>query len=152
MEKLFDAYSIESVIIIFIAVLIALKNGVEFLEWAYKKSKTKVQFFDKYQKFQEQLEKQSAHDEEVDKSLTKIMEKIEQLTGSDKDAIKSYITEKHHFFVFKQGWIDDYSLDCLERRFEHYKQEGGNSFIEQEMNDLRALPRGEYHKDQSKKE
>ena len=91
-------------------------------------------------------------DQEVDATLTKLIEKIDQLTGSDKDAIKSYITEKHHFFVYKQGWIDDYSLDCLERRFEHYKEEGGNSFIEQEMNDLRSLPRGKYQKDQSKKE
>ena len=83
--------------------------------------------------------------------LKKIVTQIQQLTNSDKDAIKSYITEKHHFFVYKQEWIDDYSLDCLQKRFEHYREEGGNSFIEQEMNELRNLPRREYEK-QSKKE
>ena len=44
------------------------------------------------------------------------------------------MAEKHHFFVYKQGWIDDYNLNCLEKRYRHYQQEGSNSFIEQKMN------------------
>lgn len=152
MKDLFDAYSIQSILIIIAAVFIAIQKGVEFVKWFFNESKTKVHFFDKYDSFEEELKRQKKHDQEVDATLTKLIEKIDQLTGSDKDAIKSYITEKYHFFVYKQGWIDDYSLDCLERRFEHYKEEGGNSFIEQEMNDLRSLPRGKYQKDQSKKE
>lgn len=44
------------------------------------------------------------------------------------------MAEKHHFFVYKQGWIDDYSLDCLEKQYRHYRQEGSSSFIEQKMN------------------
>ena len=39
------------------------------------------------------------------------------------------------------GWIDDFSLDCLERRYQHYADEGGNSFIEGFMEELRALPK-----------
>lgn len=35
----------------------------------------------------------------------------------------------------------DYSL---EKQYVHYPQEGGNSFIEQEMNELRTLPRRQY--------
>lgn len=151
MADLFNAYSIESIILIFIAVLLALKHGIEFLEWAFDRSKNRVHFFDKYKTFEEQLAKQKQHDDKIDNVLDKIVSQIEQLTNSDKDAIKSYITEKHHFFVYKQGWIDDYSLDCLERRYVHYQQEGGNSFIEQEMNELRALPRKQYKK-QSEKE
>lgn len=151
MKELFDAYSIESIIIIFVGVLIALKNGIEFLEWGFDRSKNRVHFFDKYKTFEEELKKQKEHDDKVDKLLEKLVTQIQQLTNSDKDAIKSYITEKHHFFVYKQGWIDDYSLDCLERRFEHYREEGGNSFIEQEMNELRSLPKRQYKK-QSEKE
>jgi hypothetical protein len=37
------------------------------------------------------------------------------------------------------NYIDDYSLDCLERRFKHYQDEGGNSYIEDLMKDLRSL-------------
>jgi len=42
MTDLFDAYSIKSIIIIFIAVLITLKPSTEFLEWTFDKSKNRV--------------------------------------------------------------------------------------------------------------
>ena len=40
--------------------------------------------------------------------------------------------------------MTDYSLNCLEKQYIHYPQEGGNSFIEQEMNELCILPRRQY--------
>lgn len=63
------------------------------------------------------------------------------LIDSDKDDIKSYITREHHYFCYQVGWIDDFSLDCLERRYQHYEDEGGNSFIAGFMNELRTLPK-----------
>jgi hypothetical protein len=36
---------------------------------------------------------------------------------SDKDSIKAFITKEHHYFCYEKGWIDDYNLDCLEKRF-----------------------------------
>ena len=51
------------------------------------------------------------------------------LIESDKDSIRSYITKEHHYFYGEQQWIDNFSLDCIERRFKHYEDEGGNSFI-----------------------
>lgn len=74
------------------------------------------------------------------KSLQKLSKEVNALVCSDRDAIKAYITEKHHYFVYKQGWIDDYSLECLEKRFDHYLEYGGNSFVAQEMEELRQLP------------
>lgn len=62
------------------------------------------------------------------------------LIDSDKDAIKSYITKEHHYFCYQVGWIDDFSLDCLEKRYQHYEDQGGNSFIGGLMHDLRTLP------------
>jgi hypothetical protein len=46
-----------------------------------------------------------------------ILEQIKNLTKSDRDAIKAYITKEHHHFCYEAGWIDDYNLDCIERRF-----------------------------------
>ena len=45
-----------------------------------------------------------------------------------------------------QEWIDDYSLDCIERRYKHYIDEGGNSFIGQLMIEIRKLPHQPPHK------
>jgi hypothetical protein len=63
------------------------------------------------------------------------------LIDSDKDDIKAFITREHHYFCYQKGWVDDYSLDCVERRYAHYEQEGGNSFVEDLMKDLRKLPK-----------
>jgi hypothetical protein len=35
----------------------------------------------------------------------------------------------------------------LEKRYQHYAEEGGNSFIENFMNELRALPKQQPSKD-----
>ena len=77
---------------------------------------------------------------ETDAILKDLSTKIDMLIDSDKDDIKSYITREHHYFCYKLGYIDDFSLDCIEKRFKHYSDEGGNSFIENFMKDLRALP------------
>ena len=55
------------------------------------------------------------------KLLTIILKLIHLLIASDKDAIKAFITREHHYFVYQKGWIDDYSLDCVEQRYQHYE-------------------------------
>ena len=63
------------------------------------------------------------------------------MVESDKDDIKAWITEKHHFYCYEKRHIDDYSLDCIEKRYAHYQDEGGNSFVEDLMKDIRKLPK-----------
>ena len=74
-------------------------------------------------------------------ALEDINKSIHLLISSDRDDIKAFITKEHHYFCYDKGWIDDYSLDCLEHRFQHYQEEEGNSFIEGLMKELRALPK-----------
>ena len=69
------------------------------------------------------------------------MDKLNLLLDSDRDAIKAHIVEKHHYFCYTKKYIDDYSLDCLEKRYEHYVAENGNSYVEDLMEELRALPK-----------
>ena len=58
---------------------------------------------------------------------------------SDRNDIKSWLVEKHHFFI-NQGWIDDFSMDTVNRRFSDYVEEGGNSYAESLVNAIRDLP------------
>ena len=81
------------------------------------------------------------HQKRDDEALQDLSKKIDILIESDRDAIKTYITKEHHKFCYNKGWIDDFSLDCLEKRFKHYADEGGNSFICGFMQELRALPK-----------
>lgn len=70
-----------------------------------------------------------------------LVEKINLLIISDMDNIKSYITEKHHYYCYVKHWIDDYTLECCENRYQHYKDEGGKYSMDSLMEDLRNLPR-----------
>ena len=82
-----------------------------------------------------------------DKRLEKIEKRLDDLTESDKNDIKSWITEQYQKFYVNQGWIDAYSADTLDHRYVDYKKEGGNSFIDQLMERLHSLPMCPPHKD-----
>lgn len=152
MVALLQHYSLSDILMFTVFLVLAVKSLISFFDWAHDRIK-KV-FNKEHNKLseKEELERRLQHGSEVMTILTKnqkatdmilndLSAKIDMLIDSDKDDIKSYITREHHYFCYQVGWIDDFSLDCLERRYEHYADEGGNSFIEGFMNELRALPK-----------
>ena len=70
------------------------------------------------------------------------------LIKSDIDDIKSWIVEKYLFFFCKQGWVDEFSMDTINKRFADYDAEGGNSYIEGLVHQIRSLPRSPEEKAQ----
>lgn len=155
MEELFTNYSMSEIVIFMVVLAFAVKELVTFLDWGrdrlrkvydkdYKSIEERKKLeeeIDDLNKFYSEKKKVDNTFAKIDRTFEKINERIDMLIESDKEDIKSYITEKHHFFVYGQGWIDDYSLECLERRFAVYQQEHGNSFVEGLMNEIRALPK-----------
>lgn len=152
MLELLQQYSFTEIILCVVFIALAIKGVVSFFDWSIERLR---QFFNKenlLEKSKEELnnsiEKNNIRIEELTKSQESIMEEIKALKTSinlliesDKDDIKAYITEQHHHFCYDLKYIDDYSLDCLERRYSHYKVEGGNSFIKDLMQELRDLPK-----------
>ena len=152
MIELLQHYSLSDILIFTILLALSIKSLISFFDWTYDRLK-KV-FNKEHHKLseKEELERRLQHGNEVmttlkanqeatDKILNDLSAKIDMLIDSDKDDIKSYITREHHYFCYQMGWIDDFSLDCLERRYEHYADEGGNSFIGGFVNELRELPK-----------
>lgn len=156
MIELLQKYSPSDILMFTIFLALAVKSLISFFDWAYERFQ---RIFNKeYSKLnkQQELEKRlqrgdemmrtlQANQQMTDKVLQNLSAKIDMLVDSDKDAIKSYITKQHHYFCYQVGWIDDFSLDCLEKRYGHYADEGGNSFIEGFMEELRALPKQPPH-------
>ena len=152
MLELINNYSISEVLTFLIIFALASKSVVTFWDWAIDRLK---KIFNKEVEVQEEkdlieerlnkgnnnfkvlFENQQRQSEQIDK----IIEKINLLIASDKDDIKSFITREHHYFCYQKGWIDDYSLDCIEKRYQHYNDEGGNSFVKGLMNEIRELPK-----------
>lgn len=145
MLELLTRFSIVDIITIIVVLAVSIKSVITFWDWAvdklrktfHKESTQKIE----RNKFQEQLQKNSDNLKSVIENQKKLENQIKLLIDSDKDDIKSFLTREHHYFCYQKEWIDDYSLECCEKRYQHYAQEGGNSFIKGFMDDLRALPK-----------
>lgn len=152
MLDLLKEYSVSQILILLVFIAIAIKEVIQFIDWAKQRtlqsvneSTSSIELIKKIEekdreqdhKIEQILEAQKNSSENIDL----ILQQIQSLIKSDRDAIKAYITKEHHYFCYEVRWIDDYNLDCLEKRYQRYVEEGGNSFIESLMEEVRALPR-----------
>lgn len=144
---LISQYSVGEIIVFLVMLFLSFKQIVEFIDWVKgkieKRDKKQLNQYQEEKDLYKEIEYFKEYVQQSQKYLSKMQEQIDLLIESDKDAIKAYITKEHHYFCYEQKWIDDYSLDCLEKRFGHYVEEHGNSFIESLMTELRNLPRRE---------
>lgn len=152
MLELLGTYSLTQIITFIVLLAIATKEGITLVIWFKDLFKKKINDDMKNtvatKKQNEQIDKIKENmqilldsQEKIFKEMELFKQQLKMIIESDKDDIKSWITEKHHFYCFEKKWIDDYSMDCIEKRYGHYKDEGGNSFIEELMNELRNLPK-----------
>ena len=152
MLELLSTYSLTQIVTFIILLAIAVKEGITLVIWFkdfFKKKfnndmKNTVATKERNEqicKIKEDMQTLIDSQEKIFKEIESFKQQLEMIIESDKDDIKSWITEKHHFYCYERKWIDDYSMDCIEKRYRHYKDEGGNSFIEELMNELRSLPK-----------
>lgn len=145
MLQLLDAFSPSQLVIFIILLAIAFKEVVTFVLWfkdlITKRDNTKEIETEERKKNIERLDNVENTVNELKENFNEMKDDVKLLIASDKDDIKADLTKNHHYFCYRLKWIDDYSLDCMERRYEHYKDEKGNSFIDQLMNEVRALPK-----------
>lgn len=135
MQALLEQFSPSDILIFIVLLTLALKGCISMLEWFEERG---LRFFHK------QYQKPKELQETVKKLVSMVNNMSDQiaiLIDSDKDDIKAFITREHHYFCYQKGEIDDQSLDCIEKRYTHYKDEGGNSYIYDLMVDLRNLPK-----------
>lgn len=141
--ELLSTYSVGEILIFIVLLALAFKGVVDFYDWAKKKIQGVIDTHTEEETEQttikdnidELFKMQKAQKESIDK----LTESVNLLIQSDKDDIKAWITEKHHYYCYQLKYIDDFSLDCIEKRYAHYRKEGGNSFVEDLMRDLRSL-------------
>lgn len=145
MLELLKNYTVSDILIFIVFLAIATKGVVNFIDWLRKKGKVAVKAAtaqeESRKKIMQQVDKIAKQTQETQDKVTYLTDSNDIVFLAIKDLIKTQITQQHHFFVYEQQWIDDYSLDCLERCFGHYLKMGGNSFIEDLMKELRDLPK-----------
>ena len=156
MEELLTKYTLTEIILFIFVFATSLKGF--FTLWDYFYDKIKRHFKEETEEEQckiditKQLTDISAQIENINaqhildrqeliKKIDETNATISVLLASDKDDIKSWITEKHHYFCYESKCIDYQSLDCIEKRYSHYVDEGGNSYVADLMKEIRALPK-----------
>lgn len=161
MIKLLESYSASEIVMFIVILCFALKESVTFIDWArmrinqginknlkeerekdnlQKEMMTMNDFFsEKEKRFEKKKAEIYKRFDSIENQMNLLQTQMKLLIDSDKDDIKSYIVDKHRQYCYYNKAIDDYTLDCLERRFEHYQKEGGNSYVENLMEDLRGL-------------
>ena len=161
MLEFFETFSFSQILIFTVMLSVAVKGVADFIEWVKGKYEKKFNKDHLALNKQANLEKyyvtsQKQHQEamecyqslenkmdnmakNIEDRVDKIDAKLQQLTESDMHDIKGWIVEKHHALM-KKGWVDDFTMDTLERRYSDYVAEDGNSYIAGLMSELRALP------------
>lgn len=163
MVELLTTYSLSEIIVFIILLAGAFRAISSFLDWAQARRRKTTLDEMKPEELEKEINKERLEREKqiqeleirreqdtqelrqqiggIATQVSNLTDKIDLLVESDKDDIKAWITERFHFFCERKQWIDDYSLDCIEKRYSHYVEEKGNSFIESLMVQLRNLPR-----------
>ena len=137
MLDLLKNYSLTEIIAFVITLSFAIKGVIDFYDWAKNRlTKTTDRIYTDKEMQKKVLDTLESHNEQIEK----MSKAINILIASDKDDIKAWITQQHHYFCYELGYIDDYNLQCIEARYVHYKEEDGNTFIDGFMKDIRNLP------------
>ena len=154
MSGLITTYGIGMVVIV---LLVGIPSIFKFIKWCKDLWESREEFKQKNIEHGKKLEAEAEHEEarfsageqrmkqlETDVAdLKKLVEQqaklIELLIKSDELDIKSWIKMQHEKWMPRQC-IDSQTLDLLEQRYQVYAAEGGNSWAEKLVKDLRALP------------
>lgn len=141
MIEILKQYALQDIVIFVVLLALAIKGCVSFIDWMKQRINKAVIHSDMPNQLKNNIDDHSKEIEGLKEGLNEIKNLVNLLIESDKDAIKAFITREHHYFVYQKGWVDDYSLNCIEQRYSHYKDQGGNSFIGNLMTELRQLPK-----------
>lgn len=143
-QTLLEQFDIKTILIVLLLTFFAIIEIMRGADYLRKKSKTKQVEEQNEEKRIANLEAMEQNNEDTIQQVQTDVEEIKLNVGllidSDKDDIRAWITDKYHHFV-ELNCIDDFTLDCLERRFRSYKKEGGNTYVDGMMEELRRLPR-----------
>lgn len=150
--ELLEQYTIPQIIAFIIGLVAMIKGAwdtIEYFKDKYKRKfnkdydvkikETKLESF--YNKTQQRHEEIMAKIDKVSDSVDTLSKRMDKLTESDMHDIKQFIVKEYHYFTEQKGQIDDYSLDTILLRYADYKDEGGNSYIETLIDELKKLPK-----------
>lgn len=115
-----------------------INNKIDNLESAAeKRGKRLIKVENKLDILEDHSEQTHKQQKKLDSQMKLVQERLQENT-------RSFLIDAHHRFCYEVKGIDDLNLQSLERRYMFYKTAGGDSFIDDLMNEIRELPRLNY--------
>ena len=149
-----SAYPLWTVFIIAVITIYATVTTIGWVKGLWQKRKTFQQnAMHEGEVHQAQVDQQHAEEQcqndrikllednlqELTKLAASTQKQTDMLTRSDKLNIKAWIKAQHEKWMQLQC-IDSHSLELICDRYDIYKEEGGNSWAEKLVNEIKALP------------
>lgn len=149
MKELLTTYSISDILVFIVLIALAIRGVVTFYDWGKSRLKAifdqdhimeskQKEIDEKINKYDVLLTMIQENQDHLNGRLDMLDERINLLVESDKDSIKSYLVDKHKE-VTRQGYIDSYDYDVFLKRYSHYKDEGGNSYIGDLVDEVKKI-------------
>lgn len=159
MTDLLKTLTIDQIILYIVILAIATKEVVGFISWCktqynqkfnkdFTKKKSEELIEEHYQEsiklyqtLDEKIDNINTKVEEIEEKISEVSDSTDKLSSSTMHDIKGWIVEKHHQLI-KDKWVDDFTMDTLEKRYQDYVDLGGNSYVGGLMTEIRQLPHG----------
>lgn len=143
--------NLPSVLLVVIAIIICGADLIKAIKvWKDERKNRRKEITDAYQeevdlknefkKIHERFDEIVSRLDNLEIRMEIAEERLNDLTVSDMHDIKAWIVEQYHRFYGQQGWIDAFSAETIDRRYMDYVKEGGNSYVENLINQLHTLP------------
>lgn len=94
---------------------------------------------EKYRKLRNSQEEKDELIQALEDNQEKLRLSVDIMSISIRNIIKTHIVREYNYFT-RLGWIDIYSLDCVERLYQSYSELDGNTYICDLVSKLRDLP------------
>lgn len=160
LQTLFSQHSLEEIIIFIVIIIMIVQAIWKALEFFFEKYEIhtgkKIDNVKWKEKLAESLEGLDTKIDKLSKQNKITHEKQEQLEDTVsllqermQENTRSYLIDAHHKFCYQIKKIDDLNLQSLERKYLYYKSSGGDTFVDNLMEDIRELPRVNFYDETS---
>lgn len=91
-------------------------------------------------KVEKYIKEDRKREEELFKKIDDSQEAWNRVEDRLQDDTRWAFKDAYNYYYLKAKKIDTSTLEALEKKYEHYKAAGGNSFVDNIMENLRELP------------
>lgn len=151
MLNLLNNFSIEQIIIFVVILALAIKELSTLFDFFVKRLENRFNGKKNEQEDKEEIkndiEELKYLINEIKDNQKKTQDIIDVLLRSDVEDTRSWIVRNYHYYMdHPELPISDFEMDCIEKRFLCYQEEGGNSYVHDLVDELRKM-----HKERNKR-